>query len=280
MRPDDEDLMELRAALRADAAGVAEALLGTPSKAHSTRRTWRWGGKGSLALEVQGPSKGLWFSHEGGEGSDLLGLIQHVHSCRFPDALAWARHWTGLEQNDAAQYQPRPRPAPLPPDPAEEAEAAAALAERIATAQRIAAVAQPAAHGTPADWYLRQVRGIPRPAAGWPDAVRWHSGYRALVLVATRADGTVQRIQRVHLGTSGGKASVEEVEQRGLPAVKVTNGPQDGAVVRLPGDPAGPLLLAEGPETGLAVWSSTLHETWIALGGIGGVELPHGRRVV
>ena len=110
--------------------------------------------------------------------------------------------------------------------------------------------------------------------------MRWHPGYRALVLVATRVDGTVQRTQRVHLTTSGGKATAEDLAARNIPNAKVTNGPQAGAVVRLPGDTAGPLLLAEGPETGLACWVSTRHETWIALGGIGGVELPHGRRVV
>ena len=280
MRDGDDNLLELRAALCADAAGVAEALLGVPSKAHSSRNTLRWGGKGSLSLEVRGPKRGLWFSHEGDEGSDLLGLIQHVHGCKFPEALAWARHWTGLEADDDASYQPRPRPAPPPPDPAEDAEAAAALAERIATAQRIAAVSVPAAAGTPADYYLRQARGIPRPPAGWPDAIRWHPVYRALVAVATTADGTVQAVQRVHLGQDGGKVGADELQARNLRAVKITNGVGDGAAVRLPGDRAGPLLLVEGPETGLAVWASTGHETWIALGAIGKLQPSAGRRVV
>ena len=43
----DNNLDELRAALRADAAGVAVALLGEPNKAASTKRTLRWGVKGS-----------------------------------------------------------------------------------------------------------------------------------------------------------------------------------------------------------------------------------------
>lgn len=280
MTVDSDNLDEVRAALRADVAGVAEALLGVPSKAHSTRNTWRWGSKGSLAVEVRGPKKGLWFSHEGDEGSDLLGLIQHVHGCRFPEALAWARHWTGLEADDAVPYQPRPRPAPPPPDPAEESEAAAALAERIATAQRIATLAEPAAPDGPADWYLRQCRGIPRPRAGWPDAIRWHHGYRALVAVATAADGTVQAVQRIHLGDDGGKVGAAEMQARRLRAVKITNGVGDGAAVRLPGNSTGPLLLAEGPETGLAAWATTGHETWIALGAVGKLHPPAGRRIV
>lgn len=277
----EDNLDEVRAALRADAAAVAEALLGAPSKAHSTKNTLRWGGKGSLALEVRGPKRGLWFTHEGDEGSDLLGLIQHVHGCSFPIALAWARSWTGLAGDNAAPVEMRPRPsAPSMPDADEVAEVAAELAERIATAQRIAAVAQPAAPGTPADWYLRQARGIPRPAAGWPDAIRWHPGYRALVAVATLADGTVQAVQRIHLGRDGEKIGADEMQARQLRAIKITNGSTDSAAVRLPGDPAGPLLLAEGPETGLSGWSSTGHETWIALGAIGKLQPPAGRRVV
>jgi len=284
----DDNLDELRAALRADADKIAEALLGVPNKALSTKHTSRWGSKGSLKLELRGAKRGVWHSKESDEGGDLLALIRQQHGCNFTDAVAWARGQTGLPaelpDNEAdrarrAQQDADRRARQAEADAHGQAEAEEARRSGAAWAQYIARDAVPA-DGTPGSWYLMQVRGIPRPATGWPDAVRWHPGYRALVLVATRADGTVQRTQRVHLGVSGGKVSVEEVEQRGLVAVKVTNGPQAGAVVRLPGDAAGPLLLAEGPETGLAVWSSTGYECWIALGGIGGVELPQGRRVV
>lgn len=285
------NLSVLRDALRADAAGIGEALLGLPNKAASTRRELRWGAKGSLSLSINGTKKGAWFSHEEGRGGDLLGLIRHVRGCDENDALRWASDRTGVsiivpdgEDSDQvkrlwAQQDADRRVRQAEAEARRQAEAEKEQRSSIAWVQRVAKETV-RADGTLADWYLRQARGIPRPAAGWPDAVRWHASYNALVVVATRVDGTAQRLQRVHLSTSGEKLSAEEVEQRGLPAVKVTNGLQDGAVVRLPGDPAGPLLLAEGPETGLACWSSTGHETWIALGGIGGVELPHGRRVV
>jgi len=284
----DDNLDELRAALRADAGSVAEALLGTPNKGLSTKHTLRWGNKGSLKLELRGAKRGIWHSKESDEGGYLLALIRQQHGCGFADAVAWARGQTGLpaelpdnetDRARRAQQDADRRARQAEADARGQAEAEEARRSGAAWAQYIARDAVPA-DGTPADWYLRQCRGIPRPAGGWPAVVRWHPGYRALVLVATRTDGMVQRIQRVHLGASGGKVSVEEVEQRGLVAVKVTNGPQAGAVVRLPGDAAGPLLLAEGPETGLAVWSSTGYECWIALGGIGGVDLPQGRRVV
>jgi putative DNA primase/helicase len=283
-----DNLDELRAALRADADRIAEALLGVPNKALSTKHTSRWGSKGSLKLELRGTKRGIWHSKESDEGGDLLALIRQQHGCGFTDAVAWARGQTGLpaelpdnetDRARRAQQDADRRARQAEADARGQAEADAQRLSDIAWVQKVARAAVPA-DNTPASWYLMQVRGIPRPVTGWPDAVRWHSGYRALVLVGTRANGDVQCIQRVHLGASGGKASIEEIEQRGLPAIKATNGPMAGAVVRLPGDPAGPLLLAEGPETGIACWSSTRHETWIALGGIGGVELPAGRRVV
>ena len=46
------DLDELRGALLAGLEGLAEALLGPPSMRKP--RTWRWGSKGSLCLELQG----------------------------------------------------------------------------------------------------------------------------------------------------------------------------------------------------------------------------------
>ena len=282
---------ELRDALRADAAGIGELLLGPPNKRLGTKKSLRWGKQGSLSLSITGTKKGVWYSHEEGRGGDLLGLIRYVKGCDENDALRWASDRTGVSisipaNEDSAEARQRRaqqesdrRARQAEADAQRQAEEDAERRSGIAWVQRIVQATVPAT-GTLADWYLRQARGIPRPAAGWPDAVRWHSGYNALVVIATRVDGTVQRLQRVHLSASGEKLGAEELERRGLPNAKITNGPQDGAVVRLPGDPAGPLLLAEGPETGLACWSSAGFETWIALGGIGTVELPVGRRVV
>ena len=91
-----DNLDELRAALRADADRIAEALLGVPNKALSTKHTSRWGSKGSLKLELRGTKRGIWHSKESDEGGDLLALIRQQHGCGFTDAVAWARGQTGL----------------------------------------------------------------------------------------------------------------------------------------------------------------------------------------
>jgi len=289
---DDNNLAELRDALKADAAAVGVALLGPPNKRLGTKKSLRWGKKGSLSLSITGTKKGVWYSHEEGRGGDLLGLIRYVKGCDENDALRWASDRTGVQINildsedsaQAKQHRAQQKADRRARQAEKEArDAAEAEAERrsdITWVQRIVKETIPAVAGGLGDWYLRQCRGVPRPVAGWSDAVRWHQGYHALVLVATRADGTVQRIQRIFLNASGEKLTDDEVKQRGLPNAKITNGPKDGAVVRLPGDPAGPLLLVEGPEIALACCSSTGFETWVALGGVGGTELPLGRRIV
>ena len=109
-----DDLAELRAALRARAAEVGEALLGQP--AWRRRSELRWGRRGSLALAIAGERAGLWHDHERGEGGDLLALVMRERRCDFPAALDWARGFVG-------EPQPLPcrdlhKPPPPPPAPA------------------------------------------------------------------------------------------------------------------------------------------------------------------
>ena len=273
MSAEADDLQPLRDALRADAAEVARALLGEPNKATSSRNTLRFGRKsGSLVLEIRGPKKGLWREWSSSEGGDLLGLVQHALRCDFPAAVAWARSWTGEEAQTQGVWPAQPvkaRPC-LAPDKAADAEAEAERAQRIATAQRIAAGGIPVA-GTLGAYYLKQVRGIPEPAGGWPPSIRWHPQYRALLAVGTAADGTVQAVQRIHLAEDGQKVGAEEMRRRSLRAVKLTNGVLDGAAVRLPGKL--PALAAEGPETALAAHAASGHAVLIALGALGKLDL-------
>ena len=277
-RPDPAD-DTLRHFMKADARLVAERLLGHHNPALSSQDEWRWGSKGSISVALRGPKAGTWYDFEAGQGGDMFALVQSVTGGNFADAVAWARTFTGAEpeRRGAVHAVPPPPSAPKPPDPADEAR----RANRVEYARRLAGESVPA-DGTPADHYLRQVRGVPRPDGGWPDAVRWHPGHRALLVVATDAAGAVQSVQRVHLTSEGAKIGEAERAERNLRAVKVSNGVFSGAgvAVRLPGSATGPLLVAEGPETGLAAWASTGHETWIALGSVGKVQPPAGRRVV
>ena len=283
-------LDELRAALRDDVEAVAVALLGPPNRG-SARHGMRWGSKGSLSLALRGSKRGAWFSHEAGEGGGPFGLIRHALGCGFPDAVDWARRHTGIQmearvftdtpadraRRDRLEADRRMRLALQAARGAEEDTRADAGA--IAWARSLAAASLPAG-GTPADAYLALHRCIPRPSGDWPAAIRWDAAHHALIAISTTADGAVRRTQRVHLAADGAKLGEAERARRGLEAVKLTSGRGAGDVVRLPGDPNGPLLIAEGIETGLSAWVATGYETWIVLGSVRGATLPAGRRIV
>jgi putative DNA primase/helicase len=285
------DDQELETALQADVEGLAKALLGDPNKRLSKRVEMRWGAKGSVSMSLQGPKRGAWFDHEAGYGGGPLQLIVHVRRCSYDDAKVWAENWLRMPagaptRKDAAhpaaemlaatdaEIAKRAGIAPMSVD------ADADEAKRIAMARRMWAPSVPLA-GTLGEQYLIERRGIPRPAEGWPDCVRYHAGTRALIVAATTVDGTVQAVQRVLLTADGAKVSREAAVRLSPPTNKITNGVLSGAAIRLPAlVPDAPLLLAEGPETGLSVWAATGAETWIALGSMTGLDLPAGRRMV
>ena len=85
---DSRQLRELRDRLRDHAREIALTILGKPSSI--TRTEWRWGRKGSLALAIAGPKRGLWRDHESGEGGDLFDLIKRVRGGDFATAAAYA----------------------------------------------------------------------------------------------------------------------------------------------------------------------------------------------
>lgn len=119
-----------------------------------------------------------------------------------------------------------------------------------------------------AETYLTQTRGFPRPATGWPPQARFHPGRRALVVAASDPQAPPARSaacpphRRLPKGRKHGTASYQAVLRCPV-----------GSAVRLPGK-GREVLLAEGPETGLACWTSTGAETWICLNGFRRMDLP------
>jgi hypothetical protein len=239
----DNDLQEVRFGLAANADGLALSLLGEPTS--RTGAEWRWGRNGSFSMVMRGRKRGLWHDHEAGAGGDLLALIQRDRGGDFPAALDYARAFLRMPQAE----RPRPKAAAT----AKAAEDEDDLA-RIARARRYAAEGVPIA-GTVAETYLIERRAIPKPAEGWPDAVRFHPGRRALLVLATDAGGAVQAVQFVHLTAEGTKRP----EEPGRPPTKQNHGVFAGAVVRLPGA-GGNLLLAEGLQPGTEAWTNAMRD--------------------
>lgn len=270
---DRDDLDEVRAGLRARLEDICLALLGEPKV--KTRPEWRYGrGNGSLAVVMQGAKRGLWRDRASDEGGDLFDLIRHARGGDFARAVEWVRSYLAMPAAERSRARPQPS------RDAQQQEASEEEASRIRRAQGFAKAGEPIA-GTVAERYLMETRRIPWPPSGWPDAVRYHRGRNALMVVATNDAGEVRAVQLVHLTPD----AVKRGEEPGRPT-KQTFGVLDGAVVRLPGfgtlkattQPA--LQLAEGPETALSVWASTGRQTWIALGSVAKIQPPALTRLV
>ena len=265
---------EVRSALRLNAESFAIHLCGEPNRKISNRRTLRFGRNGSLSIEIAGRKAGLWYDFEAGVGGDLIDLTRQTRHCDFVEAVSYAADFLGISlDGDVAPLPPLPQKSRAPESRQKTQADDQDRQGKIDAARAIWNESVPIG-GTVGERYLIDTRRIPSPEGGWPASViRFHPTKVSLVFAATRLDGTVQAIQQVRLGADARKAS------DGGP-VKLSRGPQDGAVVRLPGPPHGPLLMTEGPETGITAWVAGGLETWIALGSMAKLELPAGRRII
>jgi putative DNA primase/helicase len=233
---------------------------------------------------TRGPKRGLWYDHETGEGHDLLDWIRRERQCSFLAAIKWARSFLGmpepagreltageLAQREADQQErTRQRAAE---EAAWQAEQEADEKRRIEEAGEIWARTKPV-RGTLAERYLVQTRCIPAPPR-WPWCPAFDPTNPALTCLVTAHDGELVGVQHVFLDKHAQK------DPRGqCGTAKQSNGVPSRGCLRLPGPADGPLLLCEGPETGLSAWVATGHETWITVGQIGNINPPAGRRVV
>lgn len=245
---------DIAARLNARIADLARALLGEPNHALSTKQQLRFGTKGSVAVEIDGPDAGKWFDHEAGVGGDGLELIRQRRGVANGEACAWAREWLGLAIPASSASRPKSN--------AEKVEEIVARSEGIA--------------GTRVEAYLQR-RGI---TANPPDCIRFRrfaaGPHGALVALATDANGAVLAVQQIYLTEDGRKAPVDVVKRTN----KAVEGWSERSAMRLPG--AAPIVLCEGVETALSVWQATGHETWACFGiaNIARAPVPEGARVI
>jgi hypothetical protein len=276
----DDDLEGLKHRLAANAEQLAVALFGEPSS--RTSRELRFGKHGSVKVDTAGPKRGRFSNFEAGTGGSMLDAFVDAYNCDFASAIEHARAWLGDERTMPAP--PKKKRQPVVDVDAKER-------HNAETAAKLFAAARPVA-GTPAEKYLRGRAITP---SAWPDAtVRWHAGITfagvpltlheplraaaGVVVFAVRDAGEqVVAVQRVFLDRDG--APLKDSGKK----IKLTLGARHGRAVVFPGDAAGPLLLAEGPETAASAWYATGCETWSTIGAINGVNLdavPRERMVV
>jgi phage/plasmid primase-like uncharacterized protein len=159
---------------------------------------------------------------------------------------------------------------------AREAEIAAELDAETDKARTLIAQTIPW-HGTPAEQYWRTTRSIPEAAHDRSGVLRYHPRRRALIAIATDWFGTTVAGQMILLRRDGSARTGSDGK-----TIKLTIGRPAAttAIVRLPGDSDGPLLVGEGVENVDSVASVTGFEGWASLGSITRIEPPAHRLII
>ena len=278
-----DDLDELRQALMDRAELLINEILGQrPNTRLSSHKQLRWGTKGSFAFEVSGPKAGCWFDNEWDKGGDFLYLIRHrMCGGNFPQALEWARRWLGWPPSGPTvhakqKFAPRLKNYGAKLSQVNEV-VASDETKRISIANKVWNSSGPVEKDSAGDCYLRDTRCI-QPNGPWPNSVQYRSVFDpALVFRLTLPNGQMPAVQIVRV-SSDGKKRINSKNN----LAKQTYGVIKGAAVRFEGHSDGPLLIAEGPETGLSIWAATGLETWVAAGqsNIKNLPFPSSRKIV
>ena len=75
----------------------SSSILGEPNKHLSTNDQWRYGAKGSLAIEIAGEDAGRWFDHEAKVGGGLVDLIEREKGLGNGEVFAWLETELGIK---------------------------------------------------------------------------------------------------------------------------------------------------------------------------------------
>jgi putative DNA primase/helicase len=248
-------------------------------------RDWRARSDSARWMDMQA-QRGRWQDHKTGEKGDILEFFA-VYFCGlkaarddFPRVLSDAARWAGIdaaEPFDRAELEARQAERQIKAKKAEADEARA----KAATVAELRRQAQPI-QGSPAAAYLAG-RGIAPERL--PDAVAYmppvrdvgvlHPERAALAVWGTDDAGNVMGGHRVLILPDGSKAP-EDPRRAAFGAIA-------GYPARFPAQiEGGPLCVAEGPETALAIWQATGFETWVVFGASGfePAPVPTGRKVI
>lgn len=272
----------VRVALLDQAEDLFHAAFGPPVQVRA--RDWRARENAALAMCMRGPKRGLWMDHSADVGGDLMDLVALVFcglpSARadFPRVLEEAARFTGIStrisggiSGDAPQPVSRRKLADTTAEDARQQAYQAALIDALRARARPIAGSRAAAYLAARGITHLPDRGLNDlpPVPGLP--VR-DAHLPALVVWATTKDGMVCGGQRILLRDDGRAAEVE--------VKKPSFGRISGCPARFPpalgasqstGQSTGQtprriLVIAEGPETALAIRQSCGCETWAVFG--------------
>lgn len=252
-----EDLDACRAALRSRAADLAILLVGHPNRSMSSKREFRFGKKGSLAVVISGLKSGCWYDHKSGEGGDLFDLIQRERGGTFANALEFARGFVGSTPSSSSTYVYSAVTGRHP-----ETDAARANTVQFAASIWKASVDP---RGTVVEAYLRS-RSLELPDSVAGDVIRFckpfrYGGRTAAGMVSLFRDIASNEPAAISLTFLGKDAT--KLERRFF-------GPVSRAAIKFDTEIKTILHVGEGVESCLAAMLAGFHPTW-ALGSAAGI---------
>jgi hypothetical protein len=265
---------------------VAEMLLGARNKGLSSRTEWRYGSKGSLAVDLL---KGTFYDHECGEGGGVFDLIKRETG--RTDGMAWLREQGLLDETggrSAGGHRARKTNGHINGGPNGHDNKDAEAKRRLDEARRIAAETKPI-RATSAAAYLKS-RGIDINAGKLSDKdlrdVRFHPGdpdrgYRPMLVGLLRDPETGElpgSIHRTPINADGTRARKDNriLDKKGLGRY--------GSGMLCVGDMLGegPVFISEGIEDLLSATNLTGTKGMATLGSgrLGKLRLKEGAQVV
>ena len=277
----------VRMALLGRTEDLFHAAFGPP--VHARSKEWRARENTALSMCMRGPKRGLWMDHSADAGGDLMDLIALLY-CGLPSArsdfqlvLKQAAAFAGVGAESPGPGLKR-KPARTPEDDTRQQAYQAALLDALLSRARPVANSRAAVYLASRGITHLPERGLNDlpPVPGLP--VR-SAHLPALVVWATTPAGTVCGGQRILLRDDGRAADVEVRKPAfgriagcpaRFPAVQASSEPpprqahakhaagrtaQDG-----PAHADAPLVIAEGPETALAIGQACACETWAVFG--------------
>ena len=246
-----QDIQSLCRKLEYQAEQVAIKLLGKP-KARAGHTLKFGSNQGSLHVEIAGERQGLWYDFQEGKGGHLFNLIQEKCQGNIAKTIETAHQLVGGD----VLYQSGPEKSATTSVVQKNCSASNERQQlRIQHARKLFTESQPI-RGTLGERYLSQHRGITQILSKdlrFHPAVKPHwfskKTYPAVVLGARNQQGDIQAAQCIFLNDkTAQKAQICE----DLKNSKLSYGMVKGAALSL-GNPLGPVIVAEGPETGLSV---------------------------
>lgn len=247
------DVLSVAQALIDRTEDIAVALLGEPTS--RSRREYRYGRRGSLALGLIGLRRGHYTDFERSERGDMLDLVAREYGVSLGKAIAIAQRdfLSSINARPAARMDPPPRGAMVDEDDG----------VRVAAAQRLWHEARPIA-GTLAHKYFTEKRSLDIDALAdglhadvgvdtFSHALRWHAGVQAIIAkMSDPLSGEFVGVHRTFLDADGAKTERKMLGRQGV----IRLSPDDAVTMSIG--------ITEGIEDGLAVLLSGWAPLWAA----------------